>query len=509
MKIVRWIGLLAAATLLAGCGDFWQAPSSTSSTGFSLSNSGNITVTPGATTGNIATITVTPGSSFTGTVTLTCAVTAPTGATNAATCGLSSTSVSFSSSTSAQSSTLTATTSSTTTTGAYDITVTGVSGSVAETTTVCVEVGTGTCSSTASTSGNFYILNSSSSTSSSSIAGFYISSKTLTPISGSSVTVNGIAYAVAIAPNGKFLCVSSSDGVYAYPINSGVLGTGVQVTSDLAYALQIDSTDSWLIEAIPYVSGGGVTLNAVPINSSNGTPTGSNVPTAPFTITSASMTQGQQGQMVISPDNSYIFVALEKGGTIVVPFSSSAPLPSTVSAKTIGVANTGGSALSVAVDPSSTPRLFYIGEVLGNSGGTSGGLRAIDYSSLATCSGTTCTLTQASGSPIASGGLRPTFILPVTTPDYVYVADGAGSITGFAVSGSSSPYTIATGSTVTVAQPAGMALDSTGSYVFEVGSSGSPYFDAYSFDATTTGLLDSQVTSTSVATSIAIVAAPK
>jgi hypothetical protein len=54
-----------------------------------------------------------------------------------------------------------------------------------------------------------------------------------------------------------------------------------------------------------------------------------------------------------------------------------------------------------------------------------------------------------------------------------------------------------------------MALDSTGSYVFEVGSSGSPYFDAYSFDATTTGLLDSQVTSTSVATSIAIVAAPK
>jgi hypothetical protein len=54
-----------------------------------------------------------------------------------------------------------------------------------------------------------------------------------------------------------------------------------------------------------------------------------------------------------------------------------------------------------------------------------------------------------------------------------------------------------------------MALDSTGSYVFEVGSTGSPYFDAYTFDVTTTGQLDSQFTSTSAATSIAIVAAPK
>jgi hypothetical protein len=81
----------------------------------------------------------------------------------------------------------------------------------------------------------------------------------------------------------------------------------------------------------------------------------------------------------------------------------------------------------------------------------------------------------------------------------------AGNITGFAVTASG----ISTGSTVAAgAQPLGLAEDSTDSYVFEVGSDGSPYFDAYTFDATTTGKLDSQVPSTSAATSIAIVAAP-
>jgi sugar lactone lactonase YvrE len=49
--------------------------------GFGLSNSGNLTVSPGATTGNSSTITVTPGGGFTGNVTLTAAVTSsPAGA---------------------------------------------------------------------------------------------------------------------------------------------------------------------------------------------------------------------------------------------------------------------------------------------------------------------------------------------------------------------------------------------------------------------------------------------
>ncbi len=54
-----------------------------------LSNSGNITVSPGATTGNTSTITVTPSGGFTGPVNLTCAVTTTiTNPTDAPTCSL-------------------------------------------------------------------------------------------------------------------------------------------------------------------------------------------------------------------------------------------------------------------------------------------------------------------------------------------------------------------------------------------------------------------------------------
>jgi hypothetical protein len=99
----------------------------------------------------------------------------------------------------------------------------------------------------------------------------------------------------------------------------------------------------------------------------------------------------------------------------------------------------------------------------------------------------------------------------------VYVANGtgassAGNVAGFTItaSGAATPtYTIAADTTTAAGvQPLGPAEDSTGTFVFEVGSLGSPYFDAYIFDTTTLGQLDSQITSTTSVGSIAIVAAP-
>jgi hypothetical protein len=358
-----------------------------------------------------------------------------------------------------------------------------------------------TTNCTTATSGNFYILNAGSTPQ---IVGESIVSGTLTALSGSPWTLQATPYSIAIAPNGSFLCVGTTSGVFAYPISSGKLGTATVVSSDQAYAIQVDSTDSWLLEAIPGT--GGVVIGAVPINSSTGANNGSEL-TASFTIANAAV---QPNKMVISGDNSNIFVALGAGGTIVVPFNESSPFPSGIKAATIAVANSSsGTALSVAVDPGASPRLFYIGETNLASSNTTGGLRAFNYSSLGASS-----LTQATGSPIASGGLAPNFILPIASGDYVYVANGAGTstagnVTGFAITATGSTYSLSKASTVAAGvQPLGLAQDSTAAFLLAVGSLGSPYFDAYTFDSTTAGQLDSQITSTTSSESIAIAAAP-
>ena len=80
---------------------------------FALTNSGNITVSPGATTGNSSTISVAPSGGFTGAVALTCAI-APAAASDPATCALSPASVTISGAT-AGTSVLTLTTTAATT----------------------------------------------------------------------------------------------------------------------------------------------------------------------------------------------------------------------------------------------------------------------------------------------------------------------------------------------------------------------------------------------------------
>ena len=370
--------------------------------------------------------------------------------------------------------------------------------------------GTGSCTTNCSTasSGNFYILDGGNSPG---IVGNTIVNGSLTAISGSPwlLTGEGLPYSMAIDPAGNFLIVSTTSGVFSFPITNGTLGTAVTVSTDqIAQAVEVDATSSWVIEAIP--TQGGLTIGAIPIDSSTGAGTGAEVD-ATYTVANA----GLQPMMTISGDNANIFVALQAGGTLVVPFNAAAATgtnPLNPNGSIIAVASKGGSALSVAVDPGATPRLFYIGETLANSAANSGGLRAFNYSSLGSSK-----LTEAMGSPIASGGLQPNFILPDSTGKYVYVANAqgtsAGNIAGFTINASSATvpvYTIATDTTAAAGeQPLGMAEDSSGTYIFEVGSAGSPYFDSYTFDSTVLGQLDSQFASTTQGNAVTIVAAPQ
>jgi 6-phosphogluconolactonase (cycloisomerase 2 family) len=507
MKMGRFARLLLAATpLLAGCGNFWQAPGGNSSTSFTLTNSGAITISSGSTSGT-STITVTAGSSFTGTVTLTCAVTGPSGATSPVTCGTPSpSSFTFSSSTTTGTSTLTATTTSSTTNGIYDITVTGVSGSIAETTKVCVAVGVSSsgCTTTASSSGDFYILNSTT------ISGYSIVSGTLTALTGSPTSLpSGVTpYSMAVDPTSSFLYVGTSGGIYLYKIGTGgalTLDTNVLLADGSSSALKVDSTGHWLLDASNTT--GQPTLYAWPISKTNGESTLGNGVTVPGVLL-VSGGNVAVGGMAISPDNKLVAVAAGSE-TQTFTFTSGTdftgatnPISTTFDKRTAT-----GVAVSVAFNPGTS--FLFIGETGDfTTTNNSGGLRIIPIASDVLGAEPAASSTY----PYPSGGTGPHAIL-ATSNGYVYVANwvgtSAGNVTAFLVTSTGSSLTLQSNAVATGTEPYGIAEDKTGDFVMVVNNQGSPNFNAFTFDATTTGLLDSSLASTSTGTGpIAIVAVP-
>ena len=343
--------------------------------------------------------------------------------------------------------------------------------------------GSGGTTSTTLSSGYFYVINQSTKQ----LVAYDINSGALNQIAV--YNLSAAPYAIAIAPSNSYLYVSTVAGIYLYTIGSGgaltIGNNGGVVSSDPAAAMAVDTSGAWLVDAVQGTSG--VQLDAIPLNT-DGTYTGGTVGSEQYSLTNATV-----HQLVISADNQNAFVAAGQGGTLVIPFASGNANPLAAKATVIGVVNSGGAALSVAVDPSL--RLFYVGETLA-SGGTTGGLRVFNYSSLGG------TLTQASGSPIASGGLAPNTVLAIRSGEYVYVGNGtgassSGNITGFSITSSGSTYTIAKANTVSAGiQPFGLAEDSNANFVIAVSEGGSPDLDAYIFDTTTTGQLDSSITST-------------
>ena len=335
--------------------------------------------------------------------------------------------------------------------------------------------GTGT---TTASSGNFYVLNAAKDE----IAGEYVNKGTVTALAGSPYPLPDAPIAIAVAPNGNFLYVSTVSGIYLYAIaSSGQLtlgNTGAPISADAAASMQVDATNSWLVEA---VSGTGEVF-AIPINSSTGAMTS--------TVEQRAILPGAAiQQLAISPDDLRVFVAMGLDGTAIVPFNSGVTNPfGTVSA--IGVEKSGGAALSVAVDP--LDRIFYIGETAATTGSNTGGLRAFDLA----------TMKEIAGSPFASQGLAPYGILPFSTGGYVYVVNrqvsgsSTGVIAGFALGSTSGVYSLtALGSTFAAGtNPVALAEDSTGTFVFAVNYGGSPDLTGYTLDATKVGYLDQVVT---------------
>jgi len=508
--------MLAAAPValcfLTGCGDFWQAPNNGTTTGFSLAASPtSVTVAPGATSSSVG-LRLTPGSSFTGTVTLSCSVTSfPTGATSSEypTCNFTSSSLDFTTS-SAQSTTFTATAPSASPTGAYEMNLTGVSGSTAETTSFCVEVSntsTATCATTPTSSGSFYVLTSTG------IYGYSISSSKLTALTGSPTPLPataGAPQAMAYDPFGPFLYVATANGILLYDVGTGgalTLVSAGTIPDNYSYALQVDSSGHWLLDASD--TSGQPTLYALPISTTTGESLVASLTSVPARLLAAggSVTYGG---MAISPDDKLVSVAVGSETdtfvfTVGTDFTGTTnPLSSTHDFRTAL-----GTAISVAFDPNTS--FLYIGEAgyFTSSTPDSGALRIIPIAS--DVLGTEPSISTSY--PYPSGGNGPHAIL-ADSNGYVYVANsvgtGNGNITGFLLNSSTSSLTLQSNPAATGEDPLAMALDSSGDFVFVVNNLGSVPLDAYTFDASTTGKLDSfTITGTVGASPVAIVAVPK
>jgi 6-phosphogluconolactonase (cycloisomerase 2 family) len=342
-------------------------------------------------------------------------------------------------------------------------------------------------------SGDIYVINSATNE----VAGLYVKSGTLTAL-GTSSKLSASPIAITIAPNNAFLYVSTLGGIFVYAIDgsTGALtlgNSGQPISSDPATSMQVDSTNSWLVEGFSGTSN----LFAIHINPSTGVLQSNQEQTV---VLSSSAVR----QVAISPDNTTLLVAMGTGGTATIPFNAGDANPFG-NPGTIGTKGTGGAALSVAFDPTPTgggsPRLFYIGEtvaVAANGTDTNtGGLRVFTYSAKQ----------EIAGSPFRISGLAPYSILPFSDGNYVYVVNrqtasgGTGVIAGFLVSSVNDTLGLtALGSTFNAGtNPQMLAEDSTKQFVFAVNFGGNPDLLGYTIDATNAGYLD-KVTSNSTGT---------
>jgi 6-phosphogluconolactonase (cycloisomerase 2 family) len=338
-------------------------------------------------------------------------------------------------------------------------------------------------------SGDFYVINSATNE----IAGLYVKTGTVTAL-GTSSKLSASPIAITVAPNNAFLYVSTLGGIFVYTIDisTGQLtlgNSGQPISSDPATTMQVDSTNSWLVEGFSGTSN----LFAIHINPSTGVLQSNQE--QPVALPSSGVTQ-----IAISPDNTNVLVALGSGGTATIPFNASNANPFG-NVGTLGVKGTGGAALSVAFDPipsgGTAPRLFYIGETVAvgatSTDANTGGLRAFTYS----------TKQEITGSPFRIGGLAPYSILPFTGGNYVYVvnrqtASGTtGVISGFSISETNNALGLtALGSTFNAGtNPQMLVEDSTKQFVFAVNFGGNPDLIGYTIDATNAGYLDKVISS--------------
>ena len=167
--------------------------------------------------------------------------------------------------------------------------------------------------------------------------GLYVNAGTTTVLPGSPYTLSAAPIAITVAPNNAFLYVSTLGGIFLYTVNTSTgqltLGnSGQPISSDPATNMQVDATNTWLVEGVSATQ----YLNAIHVNATDGSLASNQVENVVLPSTTFQ-------QVAISPNDAFVLAAMGAQGTAVIPFNPNNANPfGTVG--NIGVKNATGAA---------------------------------------------------------------------------------------------------------------------------------------------------------------------
>jgi 6-phosphogluconolactonase len=328
------------------------------------------------------------------------------------------------------------------------------------------------------------------------IAGFGVSSSGALSVLPSSPYNNSVAaQSLAVTPSNTFLYAGTTNGIYEYAINSNgsitVQNSGSAVAQDvIATAMQVDSTGNYLLAAGISTALQAQAIGIYQIDPTTGLLTAlTGSPLALYTGTAATAIVVTPTAMLITPNNSIVYVSLGSLGVQVLTLGTGGAL-------SIGTAptflpprstSTSPSDYGLASNPGST--FLFVAEI-------NTGLRELSI-------GTNGTLNEVSGSPYAVG-TGPTGVALDVTGSYVYVANkGSNNISAFTLTAASGKLTAIAGSPFSSGGllPIALVNDNSKKYLAVInsganGSNNNSDLQLFSFDATTDGKLDPIATAT-------------
>jgi len=328
------------------------------------------------------------------------------------------------------------------------------------------------------------------------IAGFGVSSSgALSVLSGSPYNNGVAAQSVTVTPANTFLYAGTTAGIYGYAINSNgsisIVNSGTAVAQDMvATQMQVDSTGNYLL-----ASGIGTAVQAqaigiYQINTTTGLLTaliGS--PLALYTGSATSPTVVTPTGLLITPNNSYVYVSLSTLGVQVLTLGTGGALSTGAAPTLLAPLSTSTSPADYGLASDPKTAFLFLAEI-------NTGLREFSI-------GANGALSEVSGSPYAVG-TGPTGVILDPTGTYVYVANkGSNNISAFTLTATSGKLTAISGSPFASGGqlPIAMINDNSKAFLAVInsganGSSGNSDLQLFKFDTTTAGKLDAVSTAT-------------